>query len=276
MADLKFTEKALFEKLFDRGGYVLDLSNRTFEEFFKDFQINIYDSRFAFNGDSKMKRLRAFLEIESKEKVGEVLFNLLQYAETVEEINEIDKANALRFINRLNSKIGKTNVDNTEITEDDFLQKEFDTINVSQLDLESGLISVLEQRIKEIQKGIKHGNSLSVVFLCGSTLEGILLGTASKNPKNFNTSSSSPKYKDTSKVKPFNEWSLSDFINVSYDVGVIGLDVKKFSHALRDFRNYIHPYEQWTSNFNPSTHTAGICWQVLKAALYDLTNNKNQ
>lgn len=274
MADLKFIEKTLFEKLFDRGGYVLDFSNRTFEDFFKDFNINIYEDRFAFNGDSKMKRLRAFWEIESNQKVGEVLFNLLQYADSMEEISATDKKNALGYINRLNNTFGILKEEKAEITEDDFLQKEFDSIKVSQLDLESGLISVLEQRIKEIQKGIKHGNSLSVVFLCGSTLEGILLGTASKNPKIFNTSSSSPKYKDTGKVKPFNEWSLSDFINVSYDVGVIGLDVKKFSHALRDFRNYIHPYEQWTSNFNPNTHTAGICWQVLKAALHDLTNNK--
>ncbi len=29
MANLKFNEKQLFEKLFDRGGYVLNFSNRT-------------------------------------------------------------------------------------------------------------------------------------------------------------------------------------------------------------------------------------------------------
>ncbi len=45
MANLKFSEKQLFEKLFDRGGYVLDFSNRTFEEFFKDFNIEIFSEK---------------------------------------------------------------------------------------------------------------------------------------------------------------------------------------------------------------------------------------
>lgn len=40
---------------------------------------------------------------------------------------------------------------------------------------------------------------------------------------------------------------------------------------LRDFRNYIHPYEQWSSGFNPDEHTALISWQVLKAAIHDLS-----
>lgn len=274
MANLKFNEKQLFEKLFDRDGYVLNFSNRTFEEFFKDFQINIFDERFAFNGNSKMKRLRAFCELETNNKVGEVLFALLQYAESIGQINTADKLSALNCVNRLNNQVGKPEVENTETSEDDFLQKEFDKINLPNLNLESGLLTVLEYRIKEIQKGIKYNNPLSVVFLCGSSLEGIILGIASKNPKQFNSSVCSPKNKGTQKVKSLNEWTLSDFINVSYDIGAIGLDVKKFSHVLRDFRNYIHPYQQWTSKFNPNSHTAAICWQVLKAALNDLTNYK--
>ena len=47
-------------------------------------------------------------------------------------------------------------------------------------------------------------------------------------------------------------------------------DVKKFSHALRDFRNYIHPYQQMSIGFQPDEHTARICFQVLKAALYQI------
>ena len=63
MADLKFNEKQLFEKLFDRDGYVLDFSDRTFKEFFSDFNINIEDKKYYKNGTSKMKRLRAFWDI---------------------------------------------------------------------------------------------------------------------------------------------------------------------------------------------------------------------
>ena len=52
------------------------------------------------------------------------------------------------------------------------------------------------------------------------------------------------------------------------------LDVKKFSHELRDFRNYIHPYEQLASKFTPDKHTAEICLQVLKAAIADLSGGR--
>lgn len=74
---------------------------------------------------------------------------------------------------------------------------------------------------------------------------------------------------------PFQEWTLSNFIDVSYDIGLLGLDVKKFSHVLRDFRNYIHPYMQMSSRFSPDIDTAKISWQVLQAAISDLIKNKN-
>jgi hypothetical protein len=111
---------------------------------------------------------------------------------------------------------------------------------------------------------------LAVIFLCGSTLEGILLGTASVRANDFNQSSLSPKDK-LGKVKQFEEWTLNDFINVARDLGLVGEDVKKFSHALRDFRNYIHPFQQMASKFNPDQHTAKICWQVLQAAIAQLS-----
>jgi hypothetical protein len=68
------------------------------------------------------------------------------------------------------------------------------------------------------------------------------------------------------------KWIIAnDFINVARDLNLVGEDVKKFSHALRDFRNYIHPYQQMSSNFNPDEHTAQICWKVLQAAITQLS-----
>jgi len=74
---------------------------------------------------------------------------------------------------------------------------------------------------------------LAAIFLCGSTLEGILLGIASSRPKEFNQSSVSPK-DSLGKVKQFQDWTLNDFIKVARDLDLVGEDVKKFSHALRD------------------------------------------
>lgn len=103
-------------------------------------------------------------------------------------------------------------------------------------------------------------------------MEGILLGIAIKNPRKFNESKISPKNKDN-KVKPFQEWTLNNLIEVAYEQNFLSLDVKRYSHSLRDFRNYIHPYEQMSQSFNPDNHTAKISWQVLKAAIYQLSKN---
>jgi hypothetical protein len=173
------------------------------------------------------------------------------------------------------TKVDEINIDDesSEIQEDDFLEREFDEIPIEMIGLDGVVTEVLEYRFDEIKKCLSSDAPLSVIFLAGSTLEGILLGVALKYPREFNQSRASPKDKE-GRVKRFQNWTLSNFIDVAYDVGLLKEDVKKFSHSLRDFRNYIHPYEQISSRFNPDKHTAKISWQVLKAAIYQLTRNK--
>lgn len=153
--------------------------------------------------------------------------------------------------------------------EEEFLKKEFDNNDLSKLGLESVIEVILKERIRESRQGLTSKAPLSSIIMAGSTLEGLLLGMASKFPKEFNQAVSTPKDKN-GKARPFQDWTLEGFINVSHENGLIGLDVKKFSHALRDFRNYIHPYEQASSNFTPDEHTAKICLQVLNATIEDI------
>ncbi len=96
---------------------------------------------------------------------------------------------------------------------------------------------------------------------------------ATKDPQIFNGAKGAPKNKG-GQAKPLYEWTLNSLIDVSYETGLIKLDVKKFSHAVKDFRNYIHPRQQASQNFNPDIHTAKICWQVLQAAIADLSGNR--
>ena len=110
------------------------------------------------------------------------------------------------------------------------------------------MTEVLKLRIDEIEKCLSADAPLSVIFLAGSTLEGVLLGVALKYPKEFNQTKSSPKDKE-GKVKQYPDWTLSNFIDVAYEIGLLAEDVKKYSHTLRDFRNYIHPYQQMSSRF---------------------------
>jgi hypothetical protein len=98
-------------------------------------------------------------------------------------------------------------------------------------------------------------------------------GDSTKIPQQFNQAKAAPKNTED-KVRQFHEWTLNDFINVAYELGLLKEDVKKFSHSLREFRNYIHPFQQVSSKFNPDEHTAKISWQVLKAAIFQLAQAK--
>ena len=156
----------------------------------------------------------------------------------------------------------------------DFLKQNFGQINWQRLNIENEpLENVLKQRVDEIQKALTKNMPLSVIFLCGSTLEGLLLDVISRNPKIFNQAQSAPKNQN-GKVKKFQDWSLKDMINVAHKVELLDLDVKKHSHTLRDFRNYIHPLQQSYSNFFPDIETAKISWQVLQAAISQIIKNQ--
>jgi hypothetical protein len=154
--------------------------------------------------------------------------------------------------------------------EQGFLNRDFGTISFSKLQLESTLVPILESRLRELDRALKADCPLLVVLMCGSILEGVLLGVARNKMQPFNESTASPKDKE-GRVKKLHEWSLANYIDVASDLGLLGLDVKKFGHALRDFRNYIHPYEQMASRFNPDKYTAQICFQVLRAAISALS-----
>ena len=220
-----------------------------------------------------MKRLRAFWTIENDKLVGEVLESLLELANSINEINTKDYKQAQQYIDRLQGKKTTEQTAKEEFTENDFLKQEFSKIDISLLKLDYSFEEIIKQRLNEIELSLNNGASLSVIFLCGSTLEGLLLNIATQNPQKFNTSQSAPKLKN-GKVKALHDWTLDSLINVSYDTGIIKLDIKKFSHTLKDFRNYIHPRQQASQNFNPDKHTAEISWKVLQATIANLIGDR--
>jgi len=117
---------------------------------------------------------------------------------------------------------------NVNLSEDEFLKKEFNEVTLDKLGLDSIVTEVLQSRLEEIRKCLNVKASLATIFLIGSTLEGILLGMAShKYPMKFNQAASAPK-DNSGKVKQFHEWSLNSFIEAAYETGLLKEDVKKF------------------------------------------------
>jgi hypothetical protein len=275
MSSLTDIDKRYLEKLLGmQSGYVLDYSDATYSEFFSRHKVDIHGSKYQTFGTSKAKKTRAFWEQEPDTVVGPVLSEMLDSYEAVCDLNNremdtgvLDKCRAI--VAKLS---GKTSNETNETVES-FLDKEFAIPNIHKLPVEAQVATIIEARLDEARSALAAKAYLSVIFLCGSVLEGVLLGVAQKNPEKFNRSSSSAKYPD-GKVKPLHEWSLAQFIDAACDVQLLKLNVKKFSHGLRDFRNYIHPYEQMVSGFTPDEHTAKVCFQVLKAARASIAGDR--
>lgn len=162
-----------------------------------------------------------------------------------------------------------------ESSEEEFVKIKISNLNISKLPIESCLHPIIETRMKEIDKCIENQVPLGCIFLCGSVLEGILSAIAMKMPAEFNSAKASPKEKDSGKVRSFEKWTLENYISVAYELGYIKEDVKRFSHEVQNFRNYIHPYQQFYQKFNPTIDTAVLCAQVVKIAINQIAERGN-
>lgn len=275
MSSLTDIDKRYLEKILNmEGGYVLDFTDATFGGFFGRYSVDIHHGKYQTYGASKAKKFRAFWEQESDALVARVLSEMLDSYEADCDLNGRERDSALLEKSRaIIARIsGKTPTIKTE-TAEGFLHKEFTIPNIQKLPVEAPVAVIIESRLKEARTALSAGAHLSVIFLCGSVLEAVLLGAAQKDPAKFNRSTTSPKTAD-GKVKPHYEWSLAQLIDTACDIQLLKPDIQKFSHGLRDFRNYIHPYQQMVSGFTPDEHTAKLCFQVLKAALASIAGDR--
>ncbi len=80
---LKTSDFSIIEQVTDGGrgaGYVLDFTDPTFSQFFRDeIGVNIDDVRFSTEGGSKWKRLRSFLRVSDASMILKTLVALWEY-----------------------------------------------------------------------------------------------------------------------------------------------------------------------------------------------------
>ncbi len=140
-----------------------------------------------------------------------------------------------------------------------------------QLTEDEKLGAILENRWKEAIICMNKGAPLAAIILMGSVLEGALFAFLHKYPQQANQAKAAPK-DESGKVKKFNEWSLSNLIDVACECGWIQRDAKDFAHTLREYRNLIHPREQLVRGEQPDVDTCRICLEVARAAVNDLVD----
>ena len=154
----------------------------------------------------------------------------------------------------------------TEETEESFLQKQFVNIDVDRIVEIPEVLAIIKSRLSELKKCMSNGAALSSLFLIGSVLEGVLLAVAMKQPAKFAAAKTAIKDR-TGKAIEIPNWKLNALIDTARELGYVKEDVHRFCHYVRDYRNYIHPYEQYSQRFEPDVNTVNIAFQVLKGAV---------
>lgn len=253
-----------------------DLVNLFNKYGFNDSYGQGFPSRWKYT-DEKLSKINGTPEID---KLIKEVFSPINFIENPNNLEKfiLDFNQYLKFdgwkLNIESNKIyiikyiEEKNIKETPKTEKEFLNFDYGELDIKSLNFEELFYEIILNRVEEIKVTINNRSPLATIFLIGSTLEGILLNFAYRHIPLYNRATASPKL--NGKVKNLPDWSLNNLIDVAYEVGHLKEDVKKFSHAVRDFRNYIHPYQQMYSNFNPSIDTAKICWQVLHAVVNEL------
>ena len=202
MSSITDAEKLYFESAFRMDtGWVLDYNDASFGALFRRHQIDIHGPKYQSYGTSKAKKLRAFWEKEDDTAVATVLIEMLDTYVASCAIkgtspNDATLGGCRDAVARLN---GSTRVSDTSDISDikEFLRWEFSLPAVEKLPVEPQVATIIEARLQEAQLAFAAGAYLSVIFQCGSVLEGVLLGAALMEPSKFNQSASSPKPEST-------------------------------------------------------------------------------
>lgn len=115
MSNLTKKEQRKIERTLGMGsGYVLDFSNRTFEEFVLDSTgREIYDEKYVHESGSKANRLRAFFAIESNYLVGKLLSDIFDDWEELRASNseEWPSQECYRIVERLKNSAPVPDID---------------------------------------------------------------------------------------------------------------------------------------------------------------------
>lgn len=248
------------------GGYVLRFSNAEFRDFVVTaIGVDPYAKEYA----SKANLLRRLWQELAEAEVARLNLELIECwkdgkAIAGEAITEAEQGMYDQLREEFSDAPHRDNAVTTE-----FLLKDFGEVDLTALPSALRATDVVDSRLEEIDRAIKAEAPLAVVFLVGSTLEGLLADLALAQAQRFVDCGTAPRVKGGT-VKPLPAWSLSELITVARDLGVLSLDVAKHADQVRNFRNYIHPRQQLKENFAPRIETARIAQQVLIGALKDL------
>lgn len=126
------------------------------------------------------------------------------------------------------------------------------------------LRKILERDYSEIQRAFVTQSWKSVIIMCGSALEAILLDLLKQDEEKAKSSQKAPEEKNLEK------WSLNDLIEVAIDLKLVTEGIAKLSHPVREYRNIIHPGNEIRNKIDFGKEEARIAIEILNILHRDL------
>lgn len=266
-------ELRAIDTLFEMGGgYVLDFTDRTFAEFFREHGVQIDLPKYRAQGDSKAKRVRCFLRVTAPPVSGKVLAGLMAHRTAMrKEVDHAAWSDVAATAARLGGEPPRIEVvasnRTAALNEEELLRRTLDPAAVGTVVLDPALAGIILERMAEADRCVNADAFLAAVILAGSVLEALCIDFGVGHPERVNRAYEAKFQRPAPKLR---EWRLRDWIDVLGATGDLSPNIEKFGHGLRDFRNYVHPSAQLVSGFRPDKHTAAIALRVVIAAIDDL------
>lgn len=115
--------------------------------------------------------------------------------------------------------------------------------------------TLLEDYHAQAAKAFEAGSYMGAIVGYGAVVEGLLTWALLQRKIEAMRSSKATKDKQGN-PRPLEEWNLSNLIEVCVELELIGTTASKASWALKDFRNFIHPFNLLKKSARPDSALA--------------------
>ncbi|WP_328410775.1 hypothetical protein [Nocardia sp. NBC_00403] len=140
-------------------------------------------------------------------------------------------------------------------------------------------VDVLMGRVEETRICATGGAYRMATIGVGTFIEGLLLAVLLERDEDLRINGFpdvrqriSPDKRTTKRSKA--DWvSLELLIDTAYAKNWVQLDAAAFAHAVRDFRNFIHPRKEISEKPRFDADTVMLCWGPVQALMNDLEQN---
>jgi hypothetical protein len=134
---------------------------------------------------------------------------------------------------------------------------------------DAALRRILERDYQEIQRAYIATCWKSVIILAGGAIEATLADLLLRHQERAVKATKAPSRPDV-RADP-RQWDFTTLIDVAVELELVSVGVEKLSHAVRGYRNLVHPGNEIRTKLTFGAEEARIAIEVLNMVHRDLS-----